>query len=188
MNPWKNFWVGVMGLMVLTDQLCYVLQEHALDTVVWEHYCICNHEHTWNWFPLFWKVYLAGIRNVLARRPWTLTLRRQAFSPGCQGLPRRASWLSLFSCMHPASPPQLTHLFIHKDEVASSVLISYFLFLSLASSEQLLRWRHIWINNWLTFFIVIQYWPCEGPAANQRHLFSSPAFDFYHTCPAEGKC
>lgn len=136
-NPWKNFWAGVMGLTALTDQLCYVLQEHALDTVVWGHYCICNHEHTWNWFPLFWKVSLAGIRNVLAQRPLTLTLRRQAFSPGCQGLPRRASWLSLFSCMHPASPPQLTHLFIHKDELASSTLsfpiFSFCLWLPLSS-------------------------------------------------------
>lgn len=137
-NPWKNLWDGIMGPTVLTDKLCYVLlQGHALDMVVWEHYYICDHEHTWNWFPQFWKVYLAGIRDVLAQHPWTLTLRRQAFLRGCQGLPRRASWLCLFSCIHPAPPPHLTRLFINKDELASSTfsfpIFSFCLWRSLSS-------------------------------------------------------
>lgn len=61
----KEFPVLNHGADGLTHQLCCVLQGHMRDMVVQKHYYISNNEHTWNWFPLFWKVYLTGIADVL---------------------------------------------------------------------------------------------------------------------------
>lgn len=120
-----NFWYWVMHPMSLLMSCVMYLQGHALHLVVWKHYYICNNEHTWNWFPLFWKVYLAGIRDLLVWHPLNSDPKERSL---ITWLPR-SMWeggavsFHFLVCILPAFPPQLIHLLIRTDDLASPTFL-----------------------------------------------------------------
>lgn len=64
-------------------------------------------------------------------------------------------------CILPAFPLYLIHLFIHSD-LLSLIFLFLFVFGILSAASW---WMSIWVINCFSFFILIQYWPSEGPSS-----------------------